>query len=108
MPGLEVTVHYAFRRRTRWTPWRQSQLLLRADRSCRIPPLTVVHSRGRVLPLRVESGTPILRLPAVDLSPSAPLTVPIPEPDDSGESRLGCFFAGPPPAGIALVADGRS
>jgi hypothetical protein len=82
--------------------------MLRADRSCRIPPLTVVRSPGRVLPLRAESGTPILRLPEVDLSPGAPYSVTIPEPADPGESRLGCFFAGPVPAGIALVADGRS
>jgi hypothetical protein len=108
VPGQEVTVHYAFQRRNRWTPWRQSRLMLRADRSCRIPPLTVVRSPGRVLPLRAESGTPILQLPEVELSPGAPYSVTIPEPADSGESRLGCFFAGPAPAGIALVADGRS
>lgn len=108
VPGQDVTVRYGFRRRTRWTPWRRSRLVLLADRPCRIPPLTVVHSPGRVLPLRAESGTPILRLPEVDLSPGSPFSVPVPEPSGSGESRLGCFFAGPTPPGIALVVDGRS
>lgn len=108
VPGQEVTVRYAFRRRTKWAPWQRSRLVLTTDRPCRIPPLTVVHSPGRILPLRVESGTPILRLPAVDLSPGIPLSVPVPEPDGVAESRLGCFFAGPAPAGITLVADGRS
>jgi hypothetical protein len=67
----------------------------------------VVHSPGRILPLRAESGTPILRLPEVDLAAEAPLSVPVPEPAAGGESRLGCFFAGPAPAGITLVAAGR-
>ena len=108
VPGPEITVRYAFQRRTRWTPWRPSKLVLLADRPCRIPPLTIVHSPGRVLPLRPESGTPILRLPEVDLSPGLPFSVTFPEPESSGESRLTCFFAGSVPTGIALVADGRS
>jgi hypothetical protein len=108
VPGPGVTVRYAFRRRTKWAPWQRSRLILTTDRPCQIPPLTVVHSPGRVLPLRVESGTPILRLPAIDLSPDAPLSVPVTEPDGAGESRLGCFFAGPTPAEITLVAEGRS
>jgi hypothetical protein len=60
------------------------------------------------MPLRPESGTPILRLPEVDLAPGSPFSIEVPEPTDPGESRLGCFFAGPAPAGITLVADGRS
>jgi hypothetical protein len=108
VPGQEVTVGYSFQRRSPWTPWRPTRLLLRADRSCRIPPLTVVRSPGRVLPLRAESGTPILRLPELDLSPSAPFSVTVPEPAGTGESRLACFFAGSAPAGITLVAESRS
>ena len=51
---------------TRWTPWRRSRLVLTADQAVRMPPLVVVHSLGRVMPLRPEQGTPILRLPETE------------------------------------------
>jgi hypothetical protein len=109
VPGADITVRYAFRRPARWTPWRPSRLVLLADRHCRLPPVTVVRSRRPVLPLRAESGIPVLHLPGLELSPGAPFTVALPEPDgDTAGTRLGCFFAGPAPAGITLVpADGR-
>lgn len=103
----DVTVRYAFRRRTRWRPWRRSRLVLAADQAVRIPPLVVVHSAGRVMPLRAEQGTPIVRLPGADLPRAASWSVRIPAPPRRGPDWLACFFDGDPPAGIALVRAGH-
>jgi len=107
VPARDVTVRYAFRRRTRWTPWRRSRLVLAADRAVRIPPLVVVHSVGRVMPMRAEQGTPIVRLPGADLPRAAPWSVRIPAPPRRDPDWLACFFDGDPPAGIALVRAGH-
>jgi hypothetical protein len=96
VPGQDVAVHYRFRRRTRWQPWRGSVLILSADRPCRLPPLVVVHSPGRVMPLRADAGTPILQLPALELSGTAPLSIPVPDPAAAGEGWLSCFAATEP------------
>ena len=98
VPARDVTVRYAFRRRTRWRPWRRSRLVLAADQAVRIPPLVVVHSAGRVMPLRAEQGTPIVRLPGADLPQAASWSVRIPAPPRRGPDWLTCFFDGDPPA----------
>jgi hypothetical protein len=103
VPGRNVTVRYAFRRRTRWTPWRRSRLVLAADQAVRLPPLVVVHSAGRVMPLRAEQGTPVVRLSGADLPRAASWSVRIPAPPRRDPDWLACFFDGDPPAGIALV-----
>jgi hypothetical protein len=107
VPGRDVTVRYAFRRRTRWRPWRGNRLVFAADQAVRIPPVVVVHSIGRVMPLRAEQGTPIFRLPGADLSPAASLSVSIPAPPRRGPDWLACFFDGDPPGGISLVRAGN-
>jgi hypothetical protein len=107
VPGRDVMVCYAFRRKSRWTPWRRGRLVLRTDRECRLPSLTVVHKAGRIMPLRAEQGTPIFRLPSTDLSPGRPLSVPIPAPACRGPDWLVCFFSGDPPGGISLVPAGN-
>lgn len=114
VPARAIMVRYAFRGRSRWTPWLGSRLILTADQACRVPPLVVVRSAGLVMPLRAESGRAILRLPELDLTPGEAFSVSIPGPDREQEGddqvRLGCFFAadaGPATSGITLVrADG--
>jgi hypothetical protein len=115
VPGRDATVRYAFRGRDWWAPWLRSRLILTADRSCRVPPLIVVRSPDRVMPLRAESGTAILRLPGLNLRSGKPFSVPIPEPAGRDRAWLGCFVAADDDttdtddtAGIALIrADGR-
>jgi hypothetical protein len=107
VPARDVTVRYAFRRRTRWTPWRRSRLVLSADRAVRIPPLVVVHSAGRAMPMRAQQGTPIFRLPGADLPRAASWSVRIPAPPRRDPDWLACFFDGVPPDGIALVRAGH-
>ncbi len=101
--GRDVTVRYAFRRKTWWAPWRRDRLVLRTDRECQLPPLTVVHKAGRIMPLRAEQGTLIFRLPSTNLSPARPLSVQIPVPGCRGPDWLVCFFSGDPPGDISLV-----
>ena len=107
VPAGGVTVRYAFRRRTRWWPWRQSQLVLTADREVQMPPLVVVHTTGRVMPLRAEQGTPILRWPGAELPPLASFSVRIPAPPHRGPDWLTCFFDGDSGDGISLVRAGH-
>ena len=101
--GRDVTVRYAFQLKAWWAPWRRDRLILRTDRECTLPPLTVVYKAGRIMPLRAEQGTPVAGLPATDLSPDRPLLVPIPAPPRRGPGWLVCFFSGDPPDGMALV-----
>ena len=103
VPGRDVTVRYAFRRKTRWAPWRRDRLVLRADRECALPPLAVVHKAGRIMPQRAEQGTLIAELPGTNLSPARPLSVPVPAPARRGPDWLVCFFAGDPPGDISLI-----
>ena len=103
VPGQDATVRYAFRRKTWWAPWRRDRLILRTDRECKLPQLTVVHKAGRIMPLRAEQGTPIFHLPSTDLSPDRPLSVQIPVPACRGPGWLVCFFSGDPPDDISLV-----
>ena len=107
VPAGDVIVCYAFRRRKRWLPWRQSQLVLTADQAIRMPPLVVVHTTGRVMPLRAEQGTPILRWPGAELSPSTSFSVRIPAPPHRGPDWLTCFFDGDSGNGISLVRAGH-
>lgn len=102
VPALGAMVRYAFRRRTRWRPWRRNRLVLTADQACRVPPLVVVHRAGRVMPLRPEQGTAIFHLAGVDLLPAVPLSVPVPLPAQHGPDWLACFCEDPPD-GISLV-----
>ena len=101
--GQDATVRYAFRRKTRWTPWRRNRLVLTADQAVRMPPVVVVHSLGRVMPLRPEQGTPVLRLPEADLSPGASLSVRVPVPSRRGPDWLTCFLEGHSGGGVSLV-----
>jgi hypothetical protein len=103
VPGLGVTVLYAFHRKTRWRPWRRNRLVLTADQACRVPPMVVVYRAGRVMPLRPEQGSPVLHLAGADLSPAAPLSVPVPLPAQHGPGWLACFFSEDPPDGMSLV-----
>ena len=103
IPGREVTVRYRFRRRTRWTPWVRSALVLTADRSGPVPALVVVRTSGRVMPLRAESGTPILRVPGLDLRAGEPVTIALPATADGDTGWLGCFVAVPSAAPVTLV-----
>jgi hypothetical protein len=103
VPGRDVTVRYAFRRKTWWAPWRWDRLVLRADRECRLPSLTVVHKTGRIMPLRPEQGEPVLSLPGAQLVPGRPLSVRIPGLGRREPGWLACFFSGDPPEGISLV-----
>ena len=105
--GQDATVRYTFRRKTRWTPWRRNRLVLTADQAVRMPPLVVVHSLGRVMPLRPEQGTPILRLPEADLSPGASMSVRIPVPPGRGPGWLTCFLDGQSDEGVSLVRAGN-
>jgi hypothetical protein len=107
VPGRDATIRYAFRRKTRWTPWRRSRLVLTADQALRMPPLVVVHSVGRVMPLRAEQGTAILRVPGADLSPAAAVSVPVPAPPRRGPDWLTCFFDGDLGEGITLIRAGN-
>jgi hypothetical protein len=107
VPGQDATVRYAFRRKTRWTPWRRNRLVLTADQALRMPPLVVVHSLGRVMPLRPEQGTPILRLPEADLLPGVSLSVRIPMPPARGPDWLTCFLDGQSDEGVSLVRAGN-
>jgi hypothetical protein len=103
VPGRDVTVRYAFLHKAWWAPWRRDRLILRTDRECTLPPLTVVYKAGRIMPLRAEQGTPVAELPGADLSPDRPLSVPVPAPARRGPGWLVCFFSGDPPDGISLV-----
>ena len=103
VPGRDVTVRYAFQRKAWWAPWQRDRLILRTDRECTLPPLTVVYKAGRIMPLRAEQGTPVSELPGADLSPDRPLSVPVPAPPRRGPGWLVCFFSGDPPDGISLV-----
>jgi hypothetical protein len=105
IPGRDIVVRYAFRRRTRWAPWRRDRLVLRADRACQLPSLTVVHRTGRIMPLRPEQGEPVCSLPEVRLPQGRRLSVPIPTLRLARPGRLACFFAGEPPDSISLVPD---
>ncbi len=107
VPGRHVTVRYVFRgRQTRWTPWRRTRLVLTADQAVLLPSLIVVHSLQRVMPLRPEQGTPILRLPEASLSPTTPLSVRVPAPPRRGPDWLTCFFEDNSGEGISLVRAG--
>lgn len=103
VPGRDVLVCYAFHRKTWWAPWRWDRLVLRADRECQLPSLTVVRRTGRVMPLRPEQGVPVFSLPGPRLSPGRPLSVRIPGLDRREPARLACFFSGESPDGISLV-----
>jgi hypothetical protein len=107
VPGRDVRIGYAFRRKTRWTPWRHNRLVLTADQAVRVPPLVVVHSIGRVMPLRAEQGTPIFRWPGADVSPNTSLSVRISAPPRGGPDWLTCFFDGDPGEGMSLVRAGN-
>jgi len=103
VPGRDVMVRYAFRRKTWWAPWRWDRLVLRADRECRLPSLTVVRKTGRIMPLRAEQGEPVFSLPGAQLFPGRPLSVRIPGLGRHEPGWLACFFSGEPPDGISLV-----
>jgi hypothetical protein len=95
VPGQNVLVKYSFRRRTRWTPWVRSALVLTADRAVHVPPLIVVRTFGRVMPLRPETGSPVLRVPELDLRAGEPRTIALPATADGDTGWLGCFLAPP-------------
>jgi hypothetical protein len=85
--GLGCAVRYGIRRAA--FPGRGRTLLLEAERPCDVPPLVLVRRPGTLPPLRAEQGTPVVRVPAQRMDPSAPLTVPLELP--SGRARLRLF-----------------
>jgi hypothetical protein len=85
--GLGCAVRYGIRRAG--FPGRGRTLLLEAERPCDLPPLVLVWRPGTLPPLRAEQGTPVVRVPAQRLDPSAPLAVPLELP--SGRARLRLF-----------------
>ena len=103
VPGRDVMVRYAFQRKTWWAPWRWDRLVLRTDRECQLPSLTVVRRIGRIMPLHPEHGEPVFSLPGTQLFPDRPLSVRIPGLGGHEPGRLACFFSGDPPDGISLV-----
>jgi hypothetical protein len=103
VPGRDILVRYAFERKTWWAPWRRDRLLLRADQECRLPPLTVVHKAGRIMPLRAEQGELVTNVPGAQLAPGRLLSVPIPDLNRHTAGWLACFFSADPPDGISLV-----
>ena len=103
VPARDVIVCYAFQREVWWAPWRRDRLVLRADRECRLPPLTVVRRAGRIMALRPEQGEPVFSLPGAHLFAGRPLSVLIPGLGRPEPDRLACFFSGDPPDGISLV-----
>jgi hypothetical protein len=105
VPGRDVMVRYAFQRKTWRTPWRRDRLVLRADRECRLPSLTVVRKTGRIMPLHPEQGEPVFSLPSAQLAPGRTLSVRIPDLGRHEPGQLACFFSGDPPEGISLVPD---
>ncbi|ACY96977.1 Fibronectin type III domain protein [Thermomonospora curvata DSM 43183] len=88
--GTEV--RYEFRRRSGLRRRSRATLVLTAERRCRMPPLVVVHHVGSVRPLRPDQGEVICRVPARELDPATPVTVPIEVPPArGGRSWLVCF-----------------
>jgi hypothetical protein len=85
--GLGCAVRYGIRRAA--FPGRGRTLLLEAERPCDVPPLVLVRRPGTLPPLRADQGTPVVRVPAQRLDPSAPLAVPLELP--SGRARLRLF-----------------
>jgi hypothetical protein len=106
VPAADVTVSYRFRPARWWIPWRHSGLVLIADGTCELPPLIVVHSPGRVQPLRAEQGTPVVRTPPVRLATGSAAQVPVAVPGWRPGDWVACFFEESRPDGMALVPAG--
>ncbi|AEV89082.1 hypothetical protein ACWT_8073 [Actinoplanes sp. SE50] len=102
--GGGVPVHYrfvqagTFRRRTR--------LELTAEQPCPLPDLVVVQSPGRIVPLRADQGTAVVRIPAQRLEPGHPVSVEVPVQSARGPYRLGCFVDDPAGGGSDVVLKG--
>jgi hypothetical protein len=103
VPGEPVRVTYGVRQGGRFT--RRQDLVLSANRSCRLPGLLVVHRTDGIMPLRLGSGAIVARIEPRDLTPGIPVSVPLTDRIQP-LSGLACFVApdSPPADEVTLVS----